>query len=116
MVNLKPQLRGVPKQPLGASRAALAEYGTFTLEFMALSHRTGDPEFGQKAEAIILGMHKRDPTRVRARCCQQPARLADVGLGEKARHLLMSHVTSACLSCDGPADEAGIAKEQASWC
>lgn len=75
MVNLKPQLRGVPKQPLGASRAALAEYGTFTLEFMALSHRTGDPEFGQKAEAIILGVHKRDPTRVRTRCCQQPARL-----------------------------------------
>ena len=65
---LKPQLRGVPKQPMGASRAALAEYGTFTLEFLGLSHRTRNPEYGAKAEAIIQGLHERNPERVRAWC------------------------------------------------
>ena len=57
-------MRGVPKQPLGATRAALAEYGTFTLEFLALSHRTGNPEYGQKAEDIIRKLHERNPDRV----------------------------------------------------
>ena len=61
---LKPQMRGVPKQPMGASRAALAEYGTFTLEFLGLSHRTKNPEYGAKAEAIIKKLYELYPKRV----------------------------------------------------
>ena len=40
--------------------------GTFTLEFLALSHRTGNPEYGEKAEAIMRTLHERHPNRVRA--------------------------------------------------
>lgn len=69
LVLLKPQMRGVPKQPMGASRAALAEYGTFTLEFMGLSHRTNNPEYGAKAEAIIKGLYKRNADRVSSGKC-----------------------------------------------
>ncbi len=64
-VVLKPSARAGSVHPSGASRAALAEYGTLTLEFVAMSQRTGDPSYGKKAEAIIKMINERYPEMVR---------------------------------------------------
>lgn len=40
----------------------LADSGTEQLEFIALSQRTGDPKYQQKAEKVILGLNKTFPS------------------------------------------------------
>ena len=40
------------QQVLGAA-IALAELGSIQMEFAALSHRTGDPRYAEKAEGMI---------------------------------------------------------------
>ena len=52
-------------RPVGTSRAALAEYGTLALEFIALSQRTNNAIYGQRAIDIIKLLHERYPKQVR---------------------------------------------------
>ena len=63
-VMLKTSLRAGPARPGGSSRAALAEYGTLAVEFLALSERTGNPVYGQRAVAIIQLLRERYPDKV----------------------------------------------------
>ncbi len=43
---------------------SLAEFGSFTLEWHALSARTGKPEYGVQADSIINGLNQRYPKQV----------------------------------------------------
>ena len=61
---LKASLSSGPVRPGGTSRAALAEYGTLSVEFLALSERTGNPVYGQRALAIIQLLRERYPDKV----------------------------------------------------
>ena len=63
-VVLKPSLRAGGLHPSGSTRASLAEYGTLTVEYIALSQRTGNPVYGQTVEAIIKLLRERYPDMV----------------------------------------------------
>ena len=45
---------------------SLAEFGSFSLEWHALSARTGKPEYGIQADKIIDGLNQRYPKQVKA--------------------------------------------------
>ncbi|KAK9807221.1 hypothetical protein WJX73_010611 [Symbiochloris irregularis] len=60
-VVLRPSLRAGAMRPVGTSRAALAEYGTLALEFLALSERTNNAIYGQRAVDILKLLHERYP-------------------------------------------------------
>lgn len=46
-------------------RAAIAEFGSLQLEFVALSQRTANTTYGEKAEAIVKHLHDSYPDKAR---------------------------------------------------
>ena len=45
-------------------RAALAEFGSIQMEFLALSQRSSNASYGEKAEALIKSLHDNYPDKV----------------------------------------------------
>ena len=53
---LSPQLRHRQKRKLGPRALVLSEFGTFQLEFGALSEATGDPRFARAAAKAVTAV------------------------------------------------------------
>ena len=54
-------------------RAALAEFGSLQVEFVALSQRTANSTYGEKAEAIMQQIFRNYPDKARLACDVQSA-------------------------------------------